>query len=54
MDKVVGKKQNKQNESQQTENPFTEFNRFFYSDPLPHEGCLDIIAWFGVRYWPLL
>ena len=54
MDKVVGKKQNKQNESQQNENPFTEFNCFFYSDPLPHEGCLDIIAWFGVHYWPLL
>ena len=48
MDKIIGKKKKKLNESQQSEDPFLEFNWFFYSEPLLHEECSDIIAWFGV------
>jgi hypothetical protein len=47
MDQVVNKR-NKTKKPKTAENPFEEFDRFFGTEPIPRDKCLDIISWFGV------
>ena len=47
MDQVVNKG-NKTKKLKTTENLFEEFDRFFGTEPIPCDVCLDIISWFGV------
>ena len=41
---------NKPKKLKAMENPFEEFDRFFGSDPVPHDKCPDIISWFGMGF----
>ena len=49
MDQVVNKR-NKPKKLKTTENLFEEFDRFFGTEPIAQDKCLDIISWFGVGF----
>ena len=48
MDPEVVNKGNKPKKLNTSENAFKEFDRFFGTEPITCDKCLDIIAWYGV------